>query len=113
MRARRSALTAVLHTWTRELVFHPHVHCIVTGGGLAVDGNRWVAAASKVLFPVHVRRPDCDGSALGRRSGAWKYWPAVLVLALDLALAPSTLAALTAVLGDLPFTAVAALAPYL
>ena len=60
-----------------------------------------------------LRRPDCDGSALGRRSGAWKYWPAVLVLALDLALAPSTLAALTAVLGDLPFTAVAALAPYL
>jgi hypothetical protein len=27
-------ITAVLHTWTRELDFHPHVHCIVTGGGL-------------------------------------------------------------------------------
>lgn len=32
-------LTAVLHTWTRELVFHPHVHCIVTGGGLSRDVN--------------------------------------------------------------------------
>jgi hypothetical protein len=28
-------ITSVLHTWTRELLFHPHVHCIVTGGGLA------------------------------------------------------------------------------
>ena len=50
---------------------------------------------------------------LAAEAGAWKYWPAVLVLALDLALAPSTLAALTAILSDLPFTAVAALAAYL
>ena len=32
-------ITAVLHTWTRELQFHPHLHCIVTGGGLALDGT--------------------------------------------------------------------------
>lgn len=47
-------LTAVLHTWSRDLRFHPHVHCIVTGGGLALDGSRWLAAASDFLFPVHV-----------------------------------------------------------
>jgi hypothetical protein len=45
-------ITAVLHTWTRALVFHPHVHCIVTGGGLTEDGLSWIAASDKYLFPV-------------------------------------------------------------
>lgn len=47
-------ITAVLHTWTRKLAFHPHLHCIVTGGGLSKDGCRWVQAKSsgKFLFPV-------------------------------------------------------------
>lgn len=48
------AITAVLHTWTRELMFHPHVHCIVSGGGLSVDGQRWIPAPPNFLFPVHV-----------------------------------------------------------
>jgi hypothetical protein len=47
-------LTAVLHTWSRALLFHPHVHCIVTGGGLAADGARWVDSRRKFLFPVKV-----------------------------------------------------------
>jgi hypothetical protein len=46
--------TAVLHTWTRDLRFHPHLHCIVTGGGLSPDGTRWKAARRKYLFPVAV-----------------------------------------------------------
>ncbi len=45
-------ITAVLHTWTRQLHFHPHVHCIVTGGGLSRDGERWVATRPDFLFPV-------------------------------------------------------------
>jgi hypothetical protein len=45
-------VTAVLHTWTRELDFHPHVHCIVTGGGLALDAARWVHSRPKHLLPV-------------------------------------------------------------
>ena len=48
------AITTVLHTWTRDLHFHPHVHCLVSGGGLSRDGTRWVAAAPNFLFPVHV-----------------------------------------------------------
>src|SRR5262249_33663508 len=44
--------TLVLHTWTRKLEFHPHVHAIVTGGGLARDGSRWNAAHRACLFPV-------------------------------------------------------------
>ena len=48
------AVTTVLHTWTRDLRFHPHVHCIVSGGGLVTDGSRWLPASRDFLFPVHV-----------------------------------------------------------
>ena len=44
--------TLVLHTWTRDLRFHPHIHAIVTGGGLDVDADRWVSASQDYLFPV-------------------------------------------------------------
>ena len=46
--------TAVLHTWTRDLRFHPHLHCVVTAGGLALDGSRWSDARRRFLFPVKV-----------------------------------------------------------
>lgn len=49
-------ITAVLHTWTREMLFHPHVHCIVTGGGLQADGQTWVATSEEFLFHVNVLR---------------------------------------------------------
>jgi hypothetical protein len=42
---------AVLHTWTQKLVFHPHVHCLVTGGGLSDDGTTWYPAGKTFLFP--------------------------------------------------------------
>ena len=45
--------TAVLHTWGQNLLFHPHIHCVVTGGGLSDDGTRWVAARER--FFVHVK----------------------------------------------------------
>jgi hypothetical protein len=47
-------ITTVLHTWARDLSFHPHVHCIVTGGGLSADGQRWLATSRKHLFPAAV-----------------------------------------------------------
>ena len=47
-------VTAVLHTWTQQLHFHPHAHCIVTGGALSPDGERWISAHPDYLFPVHV-----------------------------------------------------------
>ncbi len=46
-------LTAVLHTWTRDLRFHPHLHCIVMGGGLSDDGQ-WRSTKRDYLFPVAV-----------------------------------------------------------
>lgn len=49
------AITAVLHTWNRQLAFHPHLHCIVTGGGLTDDDRHWVPCRNrKFLFPVRV-----------------------------------------------------------
>ena len=48
------AITTVLHTWTRDLRFHPHLHCIVSGGGLTRDGQRWRATRRDYLFPVRV-----------------------------------------------------------
>ena len=48
-------ITAVLHTWTRALEFHPHLHCVVTGGALSTDGQRWLPTkCQRYLFPVRV-----------------------------------------------------------
>jgi hypothetical protein len=43
-------VTAVLHTWTRELSLHPHAHLLVTAGGLALTGERWVSRKRYLLF---------------------------------------------------------------
>jgi hypothetical protein len=45
---------AVLHTWGQNLPLHPHVHCVVTGGGLAPDASRWVAGRNDFFLPVRV-----------------------------------------------------------
>ncbi len=45
-------ITSVLHTWGQKLTFHPHVHCVVTGGGLSKKGDRWVPAREQYLLPV-------------------------------------------------------------
>jgi hypothetical protein len=45
---------AVLHTWTQTLLYHPHIHCIVAGGGLSEDGSAWVASRKGFFLPVRV-----------------------------------------------------------
>jgi len=45
---------AVLHTWGQTLLHHPHLHCVVAGGGLSGDGDRWIACRSTFFLPVHV-----------------------------------------------------------
>jgi len=52
----RLGMVGVLHTWTRQLLYHPHVHYIVTGGGLTDDG-RWRAARKDFLVPVKALSP--------------------------------------------------------
>lgn len=45
---------AVLHTWGQNLIHHPHLHCVVPGGGLSADGQRWLACRSGFFLPVRV-----------------------------------------------------------
>jgi len=47
-------ITAVLHTWGQNLQHHPHVHCIVPGGGPSPDGQRWIACKPGFFLPVRV-----------------------------------------------------------
>ena len=44
--------TAVLHTWDQDLYFHPHLHIVVTGGGLSAQGHKWVPSKNSFLVPV-------------------------------------------------------------
>jgi predicted RNA-binding Zn-ribbon protein involved in translation (DUF1610 family) len=48
----RLGVTMVLHTWSRQLLLHPHVHAIVTAGGLALDGSHFKPSSRKYLLPV-------------------------------------------------------------
>lgn len=50
----RIGLTGVLHTWGSALTHHPHIHCIVPGGGLSLDGQRWVPCKRGFFLPVRV-----------------------------------------------------------
>ena len=64
---------AVLHTWTRTLGWHPHVHMLVPGGGLAADGETWVSAPrrkTRYLVPVHALSAKFRGRfmALARKT---------------------------------------------
>ena len=45
---------AVLHSWGQNLLFHPHLHCVVAGGGIALDGSRWVSCRPGFFLPVRV-----------------------------------------------------------
>jgi hypothetical protein len=47
-------LVAVLHTWGQNLHHHPHVHCVVPGGGPSLDGTRWIACRPGFFLPVRV-----------------------------------------------------------
>jgi hypothetical protein len=46
--------TSVLHTWGSAMTHHPHVHMIVPGGGIALDGSRWISSTEDYLLPVPV-----------------------------------------------------------
>ena len=50
----RIGFTAVLHTWGSAMTHHPHVHMIVPGGGLSMDGKSWIAGKPRFLLPVRV-----------------------------------------------------------
>ena len=45
---------AILHTWGQNLLHHPHLHCVVPGGGVSPDGERWIACRPGFFLPVRV-----------------------------------------------------------
>lgn len=45
---------AILHTWGQNLSYHPHVHCVVTGGGINVNSQKWISSKKGYLLPVEV-----------------------------------------------------------
>ena len=51
---RAIGLVAVLHTWGQNLHHHPHVHCVVPGGGPSPDGTRWIGCRPSFFLPVRV-----------------------------------------------------------
>jgi len=71
--------TMVLHTWGQTLTHHPHIHCIVPGGGLAPDGNRWIACRPGFFLPVRVlsrlfRRLFLEKLGDAHRAGKLKFF---------------------------------------
>ncbi len=59
-------LLAVLHTWTQTLLYHPHVHCIVPGGGLTPDGEEWRSCKQGFFLPVKVLSKVFKGKLLSK-----------------------------------------------
>jgi hypothetical protein len=75
----RIGITAVLHTWGSAMTHHPHVHMIVPGGGIALDGARWVACRPGFFLPVRVlsklfRRLFLDQLAAAHAAGRLQFF---------------------------------------
>jgi len=62
----------ILHTWGQNLMSHPHIHCIVTGGGLSSDGNRWISCRKGFFLPVRVMSTLFRGKFLDLFKGCFK-----------------------------------------
>jgi predicted Zn-ribbon and HTH transcriptional regulator len=63
---------AIPHTWDQQLRFHVHLHCVVPGGALDVDGHRWVSARPTFLFPVRALSRAFRRRVLTRLEAAWR-----------------------------------------
>ena len=75
----RIGLTLVLHTWGSTMTHHPQVHGIVPGGGISLDGQRWVACRPGFFLPVRVlsrlfRRLFCEKLAAAHQAGKLKFF---------------------------------------
>ncbi len=72
-------ITMVLHTWGSALTHHPHVHCVVPGGGLSPDGERWISCKPGFFLPVRVlsrlfRRLMCQRLAAAHAKDALQFF---------------------------------------
>jgi predicted Zn-ribbon and HTH transcriptional regulator len=62
----------VLHTWGQNLLLHPHVHCVVPGGGISPDGSRWIPCRAGFFLPVRVLSRLFRGKFLALLEGLYK-----------------------------------------
>jgi Transposase zinc-binding domain/Putative transposase len=74
-------VTMVLHSWGSALTHHPHVHCIVPGGGISLDGQRWISCKPRFFLSVEVlsrlfRRLMCERLATAHAKGALQFFGA-------------------------------------
>ena len=72
-------MLSVLHTWNGQLGYHPHVHLLITGGGLTADGQHWEPARGEFLVPVtalsrKIAAQFCAGLE-GRSAGCFRGHP--------------------------------------
>jgi putative transposase/transposase-like zinc-binding protein len=72
-------ILAVLHSWGQNLQHHPHLHCIVPGGGVSLDGTRWIASRPGFFLPVRVlsrlfRRLFLEGLVAAFDAGDLKFF---------------------------------------
>jgi hypothetical protein len=77
----RIGITIVLHTWGSALTHHPHVHCVVPGGGLSKDGQRWIGCKPGFFLSVRVlsrlfRRLMCERLAAAHAKGVLQFFGA-------------------------------------
>jgi len=64
-------ITTLLHTWGQNLMFHPHLHCVVPSGGLSRDGVRWINSRKKFFIPVKVLSAKFKGKFLAYLQDAY------------------------------------------
>jgi hypothetical protein len=82
----RVGITSVLHTWGSALTHHPHVHIIVPGGGISLDGTRWISCRPGFFLPVRVlsrlfRRLFLEKLLAAHQAGRLKFFGAHATLA--------------------------------
>ncbi len=68
----RIGFMGVLHTWGQNLMDHPHIHCVVTGGGLSMEGKRWVSCRKRFFIPVRVMSALFRGKFLSYLKSAFE-----------------------------------------
>ncbi len=69
----RIGLLAVLHTWSQNLGHHPHLHCLVPAGGLALDRSRWVRSSRHFFLPVRVLSRMFRGKLLASLKQSYRH----------------------------------------
>jgi hypothetical protein len=64
---------SVLHTWNQKLQLHPHVHCVVSSGGLSLDHTRWIRSRPRFFLPIQVLRRVFRGKFVAGLKSAFQH----------------------------------------